>query len=56
MKSTAPRPGQACPEKPIWRRLEAFEKRSTAVKRAAGRLRLVQSIRAGHVRGGHRFH
>jgi len=40
----------------ILRRLSVLESRKKTKKQDIKQLRIVQSVRAGHVRGGHSFH
>ncbi len=42
--------------KPSFRKVDSLEKRFPALKKNDGRWRIVQSVQAGRVRGGHGFH
>ena len=57
MRSTIPFPKRdpnAPP--PVNRRGEAIDRKFPLQKKSSDRWRIVQSVRAGHVRGGHGFH
>jgi hypothetical protein len=47
---------QSKPNRPFLRKSEALEKRLESQKKNMKRLRIVQSVKLGHVRGGHSFH
>ena len=57
MKSQSP-PIKGDPKsvKSSMRRLDLPDKRFSLQKKNANRWRIVQSVQAGHVRGGHGFH
>lgn len=40
----------------IGRKASQFDKRISRLNRQTKRLRIVQSVHAGHIRGGHSFH
>ena len=42
--------------KPVPKRIDVTDKRLNILKKNADRSRIVQSVHAGHVRGGHGFH
>jgi len=42
--------------KAFLRKLEMLESRKKTKRQGIKQLRIVQSVRAGHVRGGHSFH
>ncbi len=48
--------GQQKNTKPFFKTNPADEKRLQLLKQNTKRLRIVQSVSAGHVRGGHSFH
>jgi hypothetical protein len=57
MKPTAnPSKNEPKPNRPFLRKSEALEKRLESQKKNMKRLRIVQSVNLGHVRGGHSFH
>ncbi len=56
MKSTGSSPKALQPPKPTFRRMETADKRFPLQKGSTNRWRIVQSVHAGHVRGGHGFH
>ena len=44
------------PNRPFLRKSEALEKHLQSQKKNMKRLRIVQSVNLGHVRGGHSYH
>jgi hypothetical protein len=56
MKSTGSTPKTLQPPKPQFRRTETTDRRFPTLKGNTNRWRIVQSVHAGHVRGGHGFH
>ncbi|MGA9365659.1 MAG: hypothetical protein WBW16_14950 [Bacteroidota bacterium] len=54
--TTKPSKNEPKPNRPFLRKSEALEKRLESQKKNMKRLRIVQSVNLGHVRGGHSFH
>jgi hypothetical protein len=43
-------------EKKLWRQLEFLSRHEKQASRTTKQFKFVQSINAGHIRGGHAFH
>jgi hypothetical protein len=43
-------------EKQLWKQLEKVEKQNKPDSKNLKQFRMVQSVKAGHIRGGHAFH
>ncbi len=43
-------------EKKLWRQLGKLKKKQISQPENPKRFRVVQSVKAGHIRGGHAFH
>ena len=56
MKSTSSSHKEFRPPKPTFRRTDSADRKFPLQKGVANRWRVVQSVHAGHVRGGHGFH
>jgi len=43
-------------EKKLWRQLGKMKKKKKSIPDNSKQFRVVQSVKAGHIRGGHAFH